>query len=492
LRASQQSIEVQMMNTEMAYSVGNVLARGAAGVLITLALVTNAKAQQPEASFAMPGSTPPMGGPPPDYVAAIQIKDGAYLAEKSRPAAVSGRLASAGSATGIRIASDADAFNGLIVNGKTSSFTLANSSIELSGKGTSDFDGVAAGVLANDGATLVLRNVRITTNGVVSTAATNTGGATLKVYNSTLISHGGPLPSGYVRRIGPGMQEPPTPLGITGDARAHLTMGRAKSYFYDSTIIADGWGALSTDATGGYVYLEANNCDIRTLRSGYGTYADGGADVVFNRSRVDTASFTGIIAGNGKFTFNDITARSGGNLVMMHNVMAPVPTEVGTLTINGGTLASRDAAIVVKSANAEITIDHAKILPGNGDLVLSVPNDDANATKVNGRKVPGVTVHLRNATLEGNLLRLDTERGMTVDLTNTSLKGVIREATVSMDTASRWTATADSKLGLAGPIDVARINAPAGVTIEASADADTGLHGSYRLAGGGTLNVTNP
>ena len=36
--------------------------------------------------------------------------------------------------------------------------------------------------------------------------------------------------------------------------------------------------ALSTDAAHGAL-LEAEDCDIRTLRSGYGTYADGGASV---------------------------------------------------------------------------------------------------------------------------------------------------------------------------------------------------------------------
>jgi len=446
----------------------------------------------PSAIPGGPPGMPPMGGPPPEYVAAIQIQDGAYVAAGSRPAAVRGKIAGATSASDLTIASGADAFNGLVVSGKHSSFVLRDSSITLSGKGTSDFDGVAAGALVSDGATLELRNVHVTTSGVVSSAATSMGGATLRVYKSTLITHGGPLPSGYVRRIGPGMKEPPTPLGITGDARAHLTMSGAKSYFYDSTIIADGWGALSTDATGGYVYVEANNCDVRTLRSGYGTYADGGAHVVINHSRFDTASYLGIIAGSGEFRFDDLTGRSGGNGVMIHSVMAPDPTEKGVLTIVGGTLTTRDAAILVKSANADITIEHAVLRPANGDLVLAVVNDDANATRVSGRKVPGISVTLRDDRLEGNLLHLDTDRPMRVTLAGTTLRGIIRNATVSLDATSRWTATGDSKVVLAGPVDVAHIDAPTGVTIEATASADTDLHGRHTLASGGTLAIAAP
>src|SRR5262249_49814902 len=145
-------------------------------------------------------------------------------------------------------------------------------------------------------------------------------------------------------------------------------MGDAKSYFYDSTIIAEGWGALSTDAAHG-AYLEANRCDIRVLRSGYGTYADNGATVVINDSKIDTATFAGIIAGQASIAFNGVHSVSHGNSVMIHSVMGS-PDDLATLSIKGGDLASTNAAILVKSANADITIDGAKVSAGNGDLLL--------------------------------------------------------------------------------------------------------------------------
>jgi hypothetical protein len=449
------------------------------------------------AAWAQPGPAPGAAGGPPmvlnkptaqtHFIAAIDIKDGLYLPEQSTPAAVKGSILN-DAASKLAIESKAPNFNGLYVNGAKSAFTLSDSKIELFGGGTGDFDGVAAGVLVSQGATLVLKHVHISTHGVVSTDVTATEHSILKVYDSTLMAYGGPLPAGYVPKIGPGMMEPPAPLGITGTARASLTMDHAKSYYYNSKITANGWGALSTDATGGYVYLEANNCDIRTIKSGYGTYADGGAQVVINNSRMDTATYTGIIAGPGTFHFNNIHAKSGRNSVMIHSVMGS-PAEKAELQIKGGDITTQDAVILVKSANADIVLDGAKLTSKSGELLDSRVNDDKFATKVNGQKVYGIRATLKNEHLDGNIRHGDSERTMSVVLMASTLKGAISNASVSLEAQSKWTATADSTVTLVGKVEIADIDAASGVTITATAGKDCTLKGSYKLASGGVLNV---
>jgi hypothetical protein len=321
----------------------------------------------------------------------------------------------------------------------------------------------------------------------VSSAVVATDKTTLKVYKSTLRANGGAAPSGYVRRIGPGMMEPPTPLGIVGTARTSLIMGEAKAYFYDSTIIAEGWGALSTDAAHG-AYLEANRCDIQVLRSGYGTYADNGATVVINDSKMHVATFAGVIAGQASIALNNDRIVSEGNAVMIHDVMGS-PADLGTLTIKGGDIQSTNAAILVKSANAEILIDGARISTRNGDLLLGVRNDDGNATKVGDAKVAGIHATVRNTALQGNLVHLDTDRAMVVDFEAASLKGAVRGATIRLDATSRWTATADSQVTLAGHVDTGHIDAPAGVTIKAKAGGSDAARGHVALQGGGSLDI---
>ncbi len=439
-----------------------------------------------------PGMPPGMGPPAPvHYRAVVDIGDGtpqvdAALLGGHGAGKATARITGT-SASGLQLRSTIDELNGLYVHGK-SAYTLSDSSINLAGHGRSDFEGIAAGVLARDDATLVLRNVHITTAGVVSAAATVTDGATLKVYQSTLVAHGGPVTSGYVRRIGPGMMEPPTPLGITGTARTTLAMGRSHAYYYDSTIDADGWGALSTDAARG-AYLEANHCVIRTLHSGYGTYADNGSEVVINDSTLDNASFNGIIAGQASMTFNGAQARSRGYGVMIHSVMGET-REVPVLKIRGGRFDAANGIVLVKSANLDLAIDGTAMHSGNGDLLMVSKNDDANATRTNGKPVHGVHATFRNMQLSGNVIDKDPDRGLLLGLESTSISGRMENVSLTLDARSHWTASADSSVDLGAASGIGGIDAGRGVTITATADQASPLAGRHDLPGGGVLVVS--
>jgi len=420
---------------------------------------------------------------------AILIKDGAYVPQASTSRAVSGGNARSESASGVRIRSAIDKLNGIYVTGKDSRYTLADSQINLSGNGSDDMSGIAAAALVGGGGALTLKHVKITTNGVISSAASATDGSTLKVYDSVLIAHGAELPKGYTRTIGPGMMEPPAPLGITGTARASVTSNRSASYFYHTTIIADGWGALSTDMANGYVYLEANDCSIRTLNSGYGTYADVGAQVVINHSRMNVASYLGIVAGDGKMSLKDVAGSSKGAGVMVHDVRGRT-SEIGTIDINGGRLVIDKAVVLVKSANADISIERAALVSRSGVLIQTVINDDANATKVNGQPVSGIRASFKHMSVAGDILHGDTDRTMSITFVDTRLTGAIKNASLSLDDTSSWTATANSTVVFAGGVKVGQIDAPRGVTIHAVAGTGSTPTGSYKLRGGGTLNVT--
>jgi hypothetical protein len=420
----------------------------------------------------------------------IYIQDGRDVSQADASRAMSGGQVGSASASGVRILSTQDNLNGIYVTGMKSRYTLGDARIEFSGNGSDDMSGIAAAALVGGGGTLTLKHVNITTNGVISSTASATDHSTLKVYDSVLIAHGGTLPQVYVRKIGPGMMEPPAPLGLSGTARASVTTDHSQSYFYHSTIIADGWGALSTDMTNGHVYLEANDCDIRTLNSGYGTYADVGAKVVINRSSINVASYLGIIAGDGALLLNHVTGKSRGFGVLVHDVHGKT-SEIGSIEVDGGRLVSGKALILVKSANAEITLDGAALASGSGVLIQSVLNEDANATRVDGRPVTGIHATLKHLSVAGDIRHEDPERAMSVSLVGTRLRGAIEGASLSLDAASTWAATANSTISLAGDFRIAQINAPSGVTINAVAGSSgSALTGSYPLRGGGTLNIT--
>jgi len=82
----------------------------------------------------------------------------------------------------------------------------------------------------------------------------------------------------------------------------------------------------------GQVYLEANDCSIRTLNSGYGTYADVGAKVLINHSNMNVATYLGIIAGTGSLSLHEVTANSRGAGIMVHDVNGST-AEIGNIDI---------------------------------------------------------------------------------------------------------------------------------------------------------------
>ncbi|MFT4077582.1 MAG: hypothetical protein QM647_18795 [Asticcacaulis sp.] len=417
----------------------------------------------------------------------IHIKDGAYMKADSQLAKTVGSKVKAKGATGLKLASAKEKFNALYVDGAGSDFTLADSQITLSGTGGDDASGIGSAAVAAYGGVLTLKNVKIETSAPVSSAVVSTGkGAVVRVYNSELITHGGPLPADYKPHIGPGMMEAPPPLGIKGTARAVNTTMGGVSYYYDTKIISDGWGALSTDAGG--KYIECNRCYLETIKSGYGTYTDNGIELVVNDTVIKSATFVSIIAGQNKTTLNNVNATSGDHGIMIHNVMGR-PTEVATLTIKGGSYTTGKSSFWIKSANADITVDGATFAPGDGLILQSIVNDDANATKPTDQS-PGIKADFRNSTLNGGIQGDDDKRKLMVTLENSRLTGAVNHAGLALESGSTWTATGNSELILFKG-SLAQIDAPAGVAISARAQADTLVAGTYKLASGGTLSVAN-
>jgi hypothetical protein len=78
---------------------------------------------------------------------------------------------------------------------------------------------------------------------------------------------------------------------------------------------------------------------------------------------------------------------------------------------------------------------------------------------------------------------------MSLTLKNTLLKGAIRGAEVSLDEHSKWTATENSDVTLAGEMKVSQIDAVPGVKISAKAETSNNLKGHYQLTSGGLLDV---
>ena len=423
-----------------------------------------------------PGGPPGMGGTP--KTATVLIADGKVeLAPNG--GCLTGEVTPTG-AKGIKITCEGPDVGGITVDGEGQVFTLEDSTITVSGSG-SGLGGRASGVYSVNHSDFTLKNCRLTSTGAARCCTSTEQYSTMRIYDSLLIGHGAPYGEDAPKLEG-FMMSPPAALEIEGNARTHCTQSNAETYFYNSTIIADGWAAVSTDGAEGYVYLECNDCSVVTTKSGYGAYADGACHDVFNRTNFDVACMAGIIAGEADMTFNDCHSKCGTYFALIHCVMGQ-PSEVSELTVNGGTISTQKPVVLVKSQNTEIVFDGVRAESACGILLKTQWNDDPNATKTNGKTVYGVRLTLRNEDYEGDIVHEDPDRDVFVTLENASLTGSINKGILTLKGGAQWFATGDSSVTLTGFVHEGQIDAAEGVTITAVADSA----GTYPLPSGGTL-----
>ena len=419
--------------------------------------------------------------PAEDAVAAVHIKDGVYEESSSNPEVVYGGEVSDHLVKDLKVVAYEGTQGAVYAEGAGTDVTVDTAYISLQGDGEG-IGGPASGAAAKYNAKLTIRNAVIDTMGRTRYATAAEEGSVLKVYDSVIWSHGIPYGKGIERPTAL-MSAPPAALEMDGNTRTHCTMSNSSSYFYNTKIICDGWAALSTESSEGYVYLEANDCDIICTKNGYGAYADPGCHDYFNNCHFDMARMAAILAGNSDMTFTDCDSDCGTYFCLSHCVNG-WPEETADLTVTGGTIHTKKEAVLVKQHNIVIDLADVEMESDCGILVHSILNDDPCATKADELSY-GVNVIMTDMDVKGDLIHDDTTRQMWVSMTSTQLEGAIRNANLVMDAGSKWTASADSSVTIIGTLDPAQIDAKEGVTITAAG----GEAGTYELASGGKLIV---
>jgi hypothetical protein len=310
------------------------------------------------------------------YRSALFIDNGARVPGKSVYSAIVGGVVTDESASGISITSHEDKFNGVFITG-ASSYTLERPTIRFTGNGGNDFVGFGAAIKTAGTAKVIVNHASIINTGVVRTAVFVGGHSDVTVNDSHIEVHNGTLPADYkggpITGGGGIMMEPPWVLGVVGNVRATNVVGNGTAHYNNSHVIAQGWGALSTDATTD-VHLYATHTTIETQQSGYGAYADGKSLDTFSGCIFNVADY-GLIMTGGSGIFTDASVVNSGRFgVMMHSGGR------GTLTIDrGSAFHTKEAAIQVKSSFPTIVVSHASLEAANGIILEAIINDDPHA-----------------------------------------------------------------------------------------------------------------
>ncbi|HWC82400.1 MAG TPA: hypothetical protein VG756_20820 [Pseudonocardiaceae bacterium] len=342
----------------------------------------------------------------------LYVDDTGVVAAKSVLAAVLGGQVTAHRVRDVRIGSTGEAFNA--VYAADGSFALDRPRISLSGNGRCDFVGYGAAIVG-DGAntTLVVDGATIDNIGAVRTGVIANDGANVIVKNSRIATRNGVLPADYVPTVDTTyMESAPWMLGISGNVRATNLLGTdTKATYLNSSIASEGWGVLSSD-NGQDGILTAINCQVRiTGQDGYGSYAIGNATERFLGCQFDVGTYATINRG-GAVHYGDSTRavvaqlNSSLDLGLTAAELAALalrPTVVtsrrfgfmwhgaGSLTIDGGTqVDSAETMFLDKGQQVSIAVDGSagvQLNPRNGILVQVMENDDPGPVLVDGRVV---------------------------------------------------------------------------------------------------------
>ena len=369
-----------------------------------------------------------------DYRTAIYVDENGVSGDFSVLEAVRGGSVSDDAAVGVTVTAESDTFGGLVVESAPYTLTEANIALDTDAVGgtTNDFSGLGAAISAyGRGTLLTIEDSAIETTGVVKPALFIGGGADVIVKNTSLTANGGTVYDTYLSNANQGtMIGAPWHLGINnarGNSRCVNLMGaQSTETVVDSAVTAAGWGGLSVD-DGSYMRMDVIHSTV-DVDEGYGAFAIGqvtenwrGSDIhagvldfILMGGHVNIGAYTGgeeiavkrmEVKDNGEGIDNYYAqetdevvttvksdALPSGERKTSHIVSDRFGFEAHSMMLNdtvnavtlteGTEVETGEAAFIVKSGFAEITVDDASVSAGvspyTGERVFlqMMDNDD--------------------------------------------------------------------------------------------------------------------
>jgi hypothetical protein len=423
--------------------------------------------------------------------AAIYIENGAVVASKEyAPDQYKANIKSSTNGitiTGIDLTSGDYAFSGIVAAGAKSTVTLDKVKMKLGvTKEAVSKDDAGLAIAASDGATMYVKDSDLTVDGA-QRYVTNNSGESKMIVNDSIVTQTGS--NSFTAKLAEPFSN--DALLIYGIARANMSVGNSKTYYFNSKVTTEGWASLSTDACSS-VDLYAYNTKAVAQHGGYGTYADFNCRVWIYGSSLTSPEIGAIIAKSGKLVISDgastpadvlqynqgKTTKAGSivtggrNAVMIH---APDMTgqgkdaaDNGFLDVINSTLATdrnlkgtrnyathlskatdayinyiSGADLLIKSTSATVNFVNAKFDSFSGVAVMTVLNSDGMGNflknESDGKEVKPIAISMKDMNVAGDIKHMDYQRLMTLSLEKSTLKGAIVSGTVE-DWNSLWTA----------------------------------------------------
>jgi len=361
----------------------------------------------------------------------------------------------------VQITSTGEDFDGIYVAG--GSYLVTKPLIRLTGNGRSDFVGAGAAIVGTGaGTTLVVDGASIVNTGVARAGVVADAGANVIVKNSSIQTNNGVLPADYVPTIDTSqMRSVPWMLGLSGNVRATNLLGtNTKASYINSYIGSEGWGVLSTDGCTTPKLTAINSTIAITGKDGYGAYGIGGASERFLGCTFNVATYAAISRGSFLFygdsdsatvarlntdlglglTVEELSALPVKQTVVNSNRFGVMWHGVGTLDVSGGTVFNtKETTFLDKGQAIAITVDGSKgarLNPGNG-VIMQVMDDDDPGPVMPAMTNTGVyheptgtpkpdTTHIMWAASPNDAVAIFSNIALNGDFYNATRGGVVR------------------------------------------------------------------
>jgi hypothetical protein len=457
----------------LAVIVGAGTAFGAAASASASSSSTAMSAVAATATAATPPAAPPSGG--------SGGSGGSAQGGSGSSSAVVGTgsyTQKSGSATksGTTITASTQDESGVLVKG--GSLTLNRVKVSTTGKSSSSDDssfyGLDAGVLALAGATITETGGSVTTTGDGANAVFAYGsGASISI-SKTKISATGQYAHGIMASGGGAITATDLSVSTTGASGA----------------------AVATDRGGGTIKVVGGS--YRTSgQNSPGIYSTGSI-TASGATFVATGAEAVVVEGSNSVTVlnSALTGEKNRGVMIYQSFSGDASGSTGRFTETGGSLTATDGPLFfVTNSNAVIHLKSVKLSVSSGTL-LDAEASSWGTSGANGGHAKLVASH---QTLKGSIVA-DKISTVSLKLTNSSkYTGAIDTAntaksiTVSLDSSSTWTVTADSYVSVLS--DAAGISGSTitnivgnGHTVYYDSSANPTLDGkTYTLVGGGTL-----
>ena len=262
----------------------------------------------------------------------------------------------------------ANNFNGIIAGGTGGKYHLKDLKICFHGNGMDDFQGMGAGILlCGDGTETVIENADICNYGTVRSTFVAGGSAKVMVKNSRFSAHEGVFEDGWAGGFGgKKMRNAPWMGGFEGNCRSTNLLDKAEANYFDSQIMSEKWGVLSTDNNKGCKSTAINS--LIAITGGLNEKVDTSSEAAARKS-VAELPFSEI--------YGDITRDLGGKPTSSSSHPGGYGTySIGNTTVKfaGSTVITADYANTCVNAAAKVI--YCASTPENLEGVFGVEDLD--------------------------------------------------------------------------------------------------------------------